>query len=544
MRANRCSGRPGRDRGRDVSDAFETDQPGTAPRAATAAEPRARRATVRPTLASLPTTLRRQVRLFCVVLGATVLIVGLLTLLQVPRYVATAEVLLLTHGGEAGTPTGPADAEALDQTELRIILSREMAGAVAATLHLDRDTGFADDESGRLGDRIMRVLGTRRAAPAPASGHTTRFMLDRLQRGVRVEPIAGTYSLAISFASTDPQRAAQIANAYARLYTAASPADRALPPSRLDRPGARLISEAEPPLSAASPRVLANMVLALLIGAILGCVAAFVAEYRFTGLTSSGDIGTRLGLVHLGSVPMLASVLPHASDPLAAVVDEPLSAFAEAFRSIFLTIRQVGGRNTQVIAITSSLPNEGKTTVAGCLTRSIALANEPVVLIDCDARRRDTSTLFAQPGVRPGLAQVLRFEATLDEALIRDAPSGAWILPLTGPPADLSDLLGGTAMAGLLEDLRRRFKRIVIDTAPVLPISGTRALATHVDLVVMVARWRATTTHAINAALHLLPDRDVRIGGIVLSQIDMRKTGNYGEEDAAFYYKQYEKYYS
>ena len=488
------------------------------------------------------TALRRRLRLFGAVLGATLLLAALVTALQVRRYVATAEVLLQTHGGASATPPSMTEAAARDSTELRVIKSLTVARAVSAALHLEHDAAFVTDEGRGVMDGLLRAFSMRMHAPA-TTPDTARLVLDRLQTNLRVAPVPGTYALAISFVSVDPHRAADVANAYARAYTAGQPAVSDRPDTRM-RPSARLISEAEPPLAAASPRPLANMAVALLLGSLLGLGAALFSERRFSMFSSGSDVQAKLSLSHLGSIPTLASVLPQAMAPLQALADAPLSAFAEAFRSLFLTIRQVGGPNTQVIAITSALPNEGKTTIAACLARSIALANDPVVLIDCDARRRDTSALFDAVATRPGLAQVLGYEATLDEALIRDPASSAWILPLTGEPADLSELLGGAAMGALLEDLRRRFKRIVIDSAPILPIAATRALVTHADLVVIVVRWRRTSSRAVQAALRLLPEKHVRIGGVVLSQIDMNKTRTYDEDDPAFYYKKYEKYYT
>lgn len=454
---------------------------------------------------------RRRLLLLCAVLGATIalaaLVTALGTALSKPTYVATAEVEF-----DPGGATG-ASARSIDErgTGIAIIRSREMARAVAAAL------------DGR--------------------GRASRQDVDALLRHLSVTRVEGTYTLTIAFEADDPQTAARVANAFAEQYSRGGLAGATGGVSPIHRSNSRIISRAEPPLAPASPDWPLNLAFGAVVGAVLGLAAAAIAEMRRSGLTSGSEIEERLGLHHLGSVPTVESVLARASAPLEAVVEAPMSAFAEAFRSVLMSIRHAGGRGTQVIVITSALPDEGKTTITACLARTVALAGDSVVLVDCDSRRRDTSALFVSGGRRPGLAEVLRYEATLDEALVRDPASGAWVLPLTGPPADLSELLGGAAMDSLLGDLRRRFKRVLIDTAPVLPISGTRAIAEMADLVVLVVRWRRTADHAVAAALRLLPGKHVRIGGVVLSQVDMRKQVKFAHGDPSFYYKQYSKYY-
>ena len=457
-------------------------------------------------------------------------------MIQPARYTAAAEVVLDTTGGAIGRPA-PASGD-IDAREIQILRSREMAVAVAAALRLDGSL---------LADRptiAARIAGLFSGSSGQSAADRQRQIVDRLTSGLAIDRPEDTYSLTIRYTAADPRIAARIANEYAAQYSGGRLASADETASPLDRPYARIISRAEPPLVPSSPRPVLTLALALLIGAVAGVAGAVLIERRFAGITSGAEIEKRLGLPHLGSVPTLKSLLPTAVSPLDAIVSAPLSGFAEAFRGVMMAIRHVGGRGTQVIAITSALPNEGKTTVAACLARSVALGEESVVLVDCDTRRRDASAMFGLTERRPGLVEVLRYEATLDEALVRDPASGAWLLPITGPVADVSDLLGGAAMMALIEDLKRRFKRVLIDTAPILAISSTRAIAAMADLVVVVVRWRATADHAVLAALRLLPDEHVRIGGVVLSQVDLTKQVKFGHGDPMFYYRQYSQYYS
>lgn len=310
-----------------------------------------------------------------------------------------------------------------------------------------------------------------------------------------------------------------------------------------ERPEARVISYADLPGSPISPKPILNVLLALVIGAGIGIVIALVREMLYSGLSTAADIENRLGIRCLGSVPALNSILPQEESPVAAIINEPESGFAEAFRGVRTSLQYALDGPRQVLMISSALPREGKTTVSACLARMAALNGEQVVLVDADPRHRGASRLVRGYGTRPGLIEVLRGEAPLDEALIQDQSSDAWILPIRGTTGRLGDLLIGEEMNQLIEALRARFSLVIFDSAPILPMADTRSLAAKMDAVVMVARWRATADHAVRNALRLLPHDLVPIAGVVLSQVDVRKQAKFGYGDTGFYYEQYRYYY-
>lgn len=311
-----------------------------------------------------------------------------------------------------------------------------------------------------------------------------------------------------------------------------------------EKPDARIISLAEVPTVPTSPHPKLNLLLALLLGSSLGIAAALVAEMTFSGLTTGEDVEYRLGQIPLGAIPTLSSVQPKQVSASNAIVATPGGPFAEALRNLRRSIQYAADRPVHTIAITSALPKEGKTTIAVCLARSIASGGEKAVLVDCDLRQRGATRMIGAEGDRPGLVEVLKGEVSLDEALLLDEESGCRILPLPRYPGDIGDLLVGEAMDKLLSELRDRFGYVVLDTAPTLPVADTRVLATKVDTVVFVARWRKTSDHAIKAALRLLPAKLSNVAGVVLSRVDMRKQGRFGYGDASFYYESYKGYYA
>lgn len=307
---------------------------------------------------------------------------------------------------------------------------------------------------------------------------------------------------------------------------------------------AAMLHPATAPLVPDSPHVLINLVLSLALGLGLGVAAAFLAELNYSGITTGDDIERRLGVRYLGTIPSLASVASGRSklSPTEALIESPRSAFAESFRSLRASIA-MNTTKAKVIAITSSLPDEGKTTTSICLARSMAASGDKVLLIDCDIRRQGVSHFVPDREGRPGLIEVLRGEASLEQAEVIDPETGLSILPVSTHSAQAHELLTGEAMDRLLDAARARFHAVIIDTAPVLPIADARLVLGKADASVFVVRWRKTPDSALRAALRLLPGNRVQLAGVALSRVDMRRQARFGYGEDAFY-RSYRAYFS
>jgi exopolysaccharide transport family protein len=310
---------------------------------------------------------------------------------------------------------------------------------------------------------------------------------------------------------------------------------------------ARVVSKAKIPSGPSFPKMGLNLALGLVFGLMAGIGAILLAEALDSGISTSEDIERILGVASLGSVPLLSSTQAGAKggsqSPAEIIVEKPLSAFAEAFRNLRTSIVYSRvDKSVRVIAITSSLPGEGKTTTAFCLGRAMAMSGSRTVVVDCDVRRRNINRLLGQePTV--GLMEVLAGKATLDQALALDSASGAWFLPLARSSFTPKDLFGGQAMQNLLNELKSRFEFVILDTAPVLPVADTRSLAPQADVVVFLTQWRRTPRRAVQAAFELLRSVGADIAGVALTQVDVREQARYGYGDAGYYYRAYRKYY-
>lgn len=312
----------------------------------------------------------------------------------------------------------------------------------------------------------------------------------------------------------------------------------------IEQSDARVVSSATIPTGQSSPKVPLNLALGLVLAMGCGLGAVVLAEMLDSGLATAEDVEHRLEVSYLGAVPLLASVAEgKMGSPIDYVIDKPLSSFAEAFRNLRASVIYSRlGEPVKVVAITSSLPGEGKTTTSVCLARSAAQQGLKVILVDCDLRRRSVNRLFGAEPTK-GLIEVLAGEASLDEVLTTDQVTGARLLPLAKSSMTPKDVFGSAAMDRLLEELRRTYDLVILDTAPVLPVADTRVLAPKADVVVFLAHWRKTPQHAIEAAFRLLSGTGAHLAGVALTQVDMKQQAKYGYGDPGYYYAEYKKYY-
>lgn len=313
----------------------------------------------------------------------------------------------------------------------------------------------------------------------------------------------------------------------------------------LEQPVASLSSAAVPATAPSSPNVPLIYVIGLLAGLVASVLAVALVEFLDSGIKTKADVERRLGARYLGSVPDVGSTLGtlrSTEAPEEYVVSHPLSSFAEALRNLRASVTLRGRRHPRVIAVTSALPREGKTTTAMCLARAMAMSGASTVLVDCDVRRHSASDVLLN-GRTGRLFEVLAGELPFEDALLPDSLTDLQVLGTDRSPEDGRDLLTPKLVGALLEKLRDRFDYVVVDTAPILGIADARSVASLADAVILLARWRSTSLRAVDTALDLLLGVRAKVFGVALTQVDIRKFGSTGQEDVYGYHKKFKGYY-
>lgn len=313
----------------------------------------------------------------------------------------------------------------------------------------------------------------------------------------------------------------------------------------LMQPDARVVALSRVPLMPYSPNYFLSFSLGLVVALLAGLVAIVLAEYLDGGIRTKLDVERRLRVRYLGAIPELKSTLGrlrNSSPPEDYLLEHPMSTFAESVRGLKANMAGRSGRAPQVIAITSALPREGKSTTSISLARTIAESGQRTLLVDCDIRRRSTSSALLPDDSR-GLLDYLAGTRSLTDAVVKDRGSNLDVLGTTVPQDHVRDLFGENRLPQVLAELRARYDIVILDTAPVLGIAETRLLAGAADATVMLARWRSTSVAAADAAVEILIDAHAKLYGVALTLVDIRKYASTGQGDTYSYHKKFTGYY-
>ncbi len=274
----------------------------------------------------------------------------------------------------------------------------------------------------------------------------------------------------------------------------------------------------------------------------LGTLLALLLERLDSGMRSARQVEQALDLPALGLVPRLER-MKRSQKPHQYLISKPLSAYAEAIRAIYTSLQLSDVDNPpKVVLVTSALPQEGKTTLALSLATFAARSAQRVLLIDLDLRH---PSIQRELGTSPphGFVEYMGGEKHLDEIIFHDEETGLDYLPVKRQTANPTDLLGSQKMRLLMEELRARYDYLVIDSAPLLGVTDTKVAAVLADKVVFASQWEQTSAETARNGLAHLYEVRASIGGVVLTQVDVRKHAHYGYGDVGQYYGKYQKYY-
>lgn len=277
---------------------------------------------------------------------------------------------------------------------------------------------------------------------------------------------------------------------------------------------ARLISTAAKPDRKSSPRTVLALVGGLVGGLCLGFGVAFARELLSDVLRTPGEVEDELGVKCLGVLPdirpptrtgalLSTSAKTGPPDLSRYVVDHPFSRFAETLRNIKVSIDVARlTREIKVVGIVSSLPKEGKTTVAANFAQLIALTGHRTVLIDGDLHTRSLTRELA-PNAKTGLVESLNDPASFGYHVQRSKETGLDFLPsvVASRMVNSADVIGSKAMAELLKVLREHYEYIVIDLAPVMPVADSKVFSLLIDAMVYVIEWGQTTRSALQESV-------------------------------------------
>ena len=226
------------------------------------------------------------------------------------------------------------------------------------------------------------------------------------------------------------------------------------------------------------------------------------------------------------------------------VVDEPLSPFAEAFRSIKVAADVGGaGKSSKVIAITSTLPAEGKSTVSSNFAELIASSGKRVILVDGDLRN-PTLTRTLAPHSKVGVLEVLNNEKTLDEVIFTDEQTGMSFVPavIRSRIAHTAEILASPAFETFVSHLRKTYDYVIIDFPPLAPVVDVRATTHLADSYIYVIEWGKTHRNLVQRQLQAAPEIYENLLGVVLNKANVNVMQRYDDYYGHQYHQKYDGY--
>jgi capsular exopolysaccharide synthesis family protein len=301
--------------------------------------------------------------------------------------------------------------------------------------------------------------------------------------------------------------------------------DASLTDSNATGTGVRVLEEAATPSGAVRPRPIRNAGLGLVLGLLVGCVAAFVFESADDAVRNADDVRRHaLGKRLLGSVPAIRSWRDRDNTRL-ITAEDPSAPAAEAYRGLRTAVQfalaREPGTALRTVLVTSPTTSEGKSATVANLAIMLARSGRRVVCVDCNLRRPRLHKFFGLEST-VGFTSVLLGDSPLSTSVqqVSVAGGGALLLLASGPlPPNPAELLETGRVSELLTAVRANADVVLIDGPPLLPVTDALSLASRVDGVIIASAVHITSRRALAKTLTTLADADASVLGIVLNGV-------------------------
>ncbi len=416
-----------------------------------------------------------------------------ITLLQTPLYTSSTQLFVSTTASTSSSDAlqGSQLSEQRAASYARLAAGEQLAGQVVDRLDLD-------------------------LTPAEVSGKVTATALP------------GTVLIDVDVTDASPERAQQIAEAIGTEFPALIQELEA--PSAGGAPLVRITVTNDPEIPGApsSPNLVQNVALGLLVGALLGGLAA-VARRQLDRSVKDPEVAAQL----VGA-PVIATVLRDSAlerQHLAERTDHGRAVEDYRLLRTNLQFLQVD-EPPKVILVTSALPSEGKTTAVVNLALALTEVGRRVTVLEADLRRPKVTRYLGMVG-GVGLTNVLIGTADLDDVLQPYADGTLAVIAAGPPPPNPGELLTSSQMVGLLDKLRAANDIVLIDAPPLLPVADAVGLSALADGVLVSVRYGRTRKDQVQQAATTLRRVNAKILGVILNIVppsaDIARASGYGD---------------
>jgi capsular exopolysaccharide synthesis family protein len=454
-------------------------------------------------------------------------------------YQATAEVLFTPQGTSGAT--APSDLTPADvATDIELVQSAPVQAAVAKTLH----TAAPPVTVTEVGTTNVAQIAVQSPSPdfaSQAANAYARSYLKVATQGYLNSQIAAvkllnTQKLVLTeqinkLVDANPAEATspQVAALESELGAVNTQLEQLQDTTTQEASAGQLVVPAVPDPVPISPKPVRDAVIAIGVGLLLGIGLALLRENLDDRVRSKDQLEQFMpGTPVLGLIPVIDE-WRNRKRPFLVAQSHPRSPSSEAYRGLRTSVQFMAlEKPTKVLQITSPSAGDGKTTTSANLAWIMADAGQRVVLIGCDLRQPRIHEFFGLPN-DVGFTSVLLGEAELEDALIWVPNQPGLLMLPTGPvPPNPSELLSGARTQRVFKSLRAYADVIIVDSAPVLPVTDAAVLSTHAAAMLLVVSVGADKRSDVVQSVEMLNQINAPIAGIVLNRAP--------EADSSAYY--------
>lgn len=288
------------------------------------------------------------------------------------------------------------------------------------------------------------------------------------------------------------------------------------------------------PAKPVKPNVPVYMVLSLVAGIFVGCSIGLVVDSLDNKINDIGDLEQQIGQTALGVLPEV----PNSDGVL--ILDDPESTYVEAMRAIRTAVLlSQSNKPPKVILVTSSLASEGKSTTAINLAISLSQMGRKTLLVDTDLRRGTLRRRFRLHSAR-GLSDALAGQCELPEFHQIEGVKDLEIVTGGSKTPNPAELLASDTMRKLLDRWKNEYEFVVLDSAPVLPVTDTVSLNRLVDVTLLLSKVGLTEKPQVTRSFSLLNGGGKQYVGLVLNGLRSSASSYsyYGYRNNGYQYKE------
>lgn len=369
---------------------------------------------------------------------------------------------------------------------------------------------------------------------------------EKLAKQITATAPLDTVLINITVSNKDKYLAARIANAVGNQFAITANTLESTNAVETNSIKVTMVKTATVPTSPYSPKKALNLILGLILGFGLGLGIAILRQIFDN---------TIKGAEQLGETPILTAVMFDKKARKFPVISKSdrYSVRTEAFRQLRTNVQFIRADNPpKIVAITSALPGEGKTTSSINLAIMFAQAGLRTLLIEGDLRRPKVSEYLSIDGKENGLSELLNgmLDVEKHEDLLSTFKStenaNLYVMPTGKIPPNPSELLNSPRFAKLIEKLRNEFDYVIIDCPPLLPVTDAALITTKVDGAVIVIKAGDTNVKQFEVARDSIISVGAHVLGVALNMIPTNRTGNdygygygYGYKSKSYSYSGY-----